>query len=98
MPVFFSLWHYLQQTVRIGVNFLCNSLSHRYKRSLIYAQVFCQSSSKLVQNEKDYSLTLKFQNFCKIFGGSCQTGAPLSRHFSKFFKPVLKQHIATKQQ
>ena len=43
-----------------GANFLCNSLLHRNKRLLISGQVFRQSCLKLVQNEEDYSLTLKF--------------------------------------
>ena len=70
---------------------MCNSLLHRNNKLLKYGQVFRQSSWKLAQNGKDYSLTLKFQNFSKIFGGRCETWAPIWRHFPKFFEAVSKQ-------
>ena len=66
MPVFVcSLCICLWQTIKIGANFLWSFLLHRNKRRLISGYVFRQSSWKLVQNEKDYSFTLKSQNFCK---------------------------------
>ena len=60
MPVFgFSLCRYLWRTTKIRANFLRKSLLHGNKRVLISGQVYLQSSWKLGQNKKDYSLTLK---------------------------------------
>ena len=39
-----------------------------------FGQVFCRSSSKLMQHEIDYSLTLNFEIFCEIFERTCETG------------------------
>ena len=61
-------------SINIGGNFLCNSLLRRNKRLLISGQNLIQSSWKLVQNEADYSLTLKFYFFCEIFGARSETG------------------------
>ena len=62
MPVFFffffSLRRHLPQTIKIGANSLCNSLLNTNKRFLISRHVSSQFSWILVQNEKDYSLTL----------------------------------------
>ena len=91
MPVFgFPLWRYHRQTIKIGENFLCNSLLHRNERLLLSGKVLRPPSLKSEQNEKDYSLTLKFLKFCKIFGERCETGAPFWCQFSKFFKAVSK--------
>ena len=73
----FLLRRHLGQTIKIGANFFCNSLLHRRKRILISGQVFCQFYWNLVENEKDYSLTLEFQIFSKMYGGRCETEAPL---------------------
>ena len=85
-------------SINIGGNFLCNSLLRRNKRLLISGQNLIQSSWKLVQNEADYSLTLKFCFFfCDIFGARSETGPLFKHHFPKFFKKVSKQYISTKQ-
>ena len=52
----------------------------------------------LIQMESTLFKTLKLQNFGKICGWRCATGAPLLHHIPKFFKAVSKQYIATKQQ
>ena len=96
--VFFSLWCHLWEAIKIRLNFLCNSLLHRNRLLLLSGQVLRQFSLKLVQNEKDYSLTTKISNFCKILTGRCETEPSLWRHFNKFFKAVSKQYMATKQQ
>ena len=87
MPVFIFLqWRHVWQTIKIGANFLRNSLLHKIKRIFVSGQVFRQFSWKLVQNEKDYSLTLKFQNFCEILGGRCETIAPLRHHILRWWR------------
>ena len=48
----------------------------------------------MVQNETDYSLTLKFQIFAKYIEGGVKRG--LWRHFPKIFKAVSKQHFEVK--
>ena len=53
------LWH----TIKIRSNFLCDSSLHRNKRFLISEDVFCKSSWKLVQNEKNYSFNTKILKF-----------------------------------
>ena len=93
-----SLWRHLWKTIKLRSNLLCNPLLGKIKKLLISGQFFRQSSWKLVQNEKDYGLTQKFLNFCKIVGGRWETRAPFWCHFPKFFKAVSKQYIATKQQ
>ena len=45
----------------------------------------------LVQNEEHYSLTIKFQNFCEIFGGRFGTGFPFWCHFDVTFPNFSKQ-------
>ena len=89
MSVFvFSLGRNILQTIKIGAHFLCNSLLQRNKWLLTSAQVFCQFLWKLVQNEEDCSLTLKFYFFCKIFWGRCWNGRPLWGLFPTFFNAI----------
>ena len=78
-------------SINIGGNFLCNSLLRRNKRLLISGQNLIQSSWKLVQNEADYSLTLKFYFFCEIFGARSEMGPSLtsfSQIVQKSFKAI----------
>ena len=90
MPVFvFYLWRPLWQTCRTAANFLHNSSLSRNTRFFISGQVLNQSLWKEVQMENTCFKTLKLQNFCKMSGEWCETGAPLSRHFRNFF-PVSK--------
>lgn len=89
--LFFSLWCLLWQTIKIAANFLCNSLLHGKKTPYIWDR-FSSFFLKIVQNEKDYSFTLTFCNFSKIFG-RCEMGAPHWCHFPKFFKAVLHSQI-----
>ena len=59
---------------------MCNSLLHRNKRLLISGQVFRQFFFKLVRNEKDGSLTLKFKIFTKYFKEGVKQGNSLVSH------------------
>ena len=55
---FFTVRHFLDKLSKLGKN-SCVIHYYRNKRPLISVKVFRQSSWKLVQNEKDYTLTLR---------------------------------------
>ena len=89
---FFSLWGHLWQTIKNVANFLCNLSLHRNKKLLIPGQFFCQSSWKLVQNEKHHSLTAIYRNQTTIETSKLGTMYFFERtnlivcHFSKIWK------------
>ena len=79
---------HLWWTMKFGAN-LCNSLLHRNNILLISKQGFC--TKWLVQNEKDYILTLKLT---LSIWSNVWNGGPSLTHLPKLFKAVSKQYIS----